>query len=398
MDLPAGSVWLDARGTQSVGHAERGIARYVSEHAEALLDLAPELIGWIGLNPDLPLPSAGDAFERSGKLVGQTSSGGPGDGDPPIYHVMSPFEAELELDEIWPPWSRSSRLVVTLYDLIPLIMREQYSADWGFWATAWIARLGLMRSAQQVLTISERTAEDAIEHLQLPEDRVTVIGSGVSDHFSSLVSSRHEGEALVRSQLPKVRPGFLLYVGGVDYRKNLDGALRGYAELPAEMRNRHQFVIVCKLPYHRRLSLRTFALDLGIESRNLLLTGFVPDRTLAALYRSCELFIFPSLYEGAGLPILEAMTCGAPVAASGISAMPELLGDPSATFDPADPADISRCIRELLEDPARLDALRESSRKVARAHTWKRVAERTVEGYERALSAPLPAGVEVGTR
>jgi glycosyltransferase involved in cell wall biosynthesis len=395
MEVAPGSVWLDARGTQSVGHAERGIARYVSEHTEALLELAPELIGWIGLNPDLPLPEAGASFERSGKLAWQAESAGTREGPPPIYHVMSPFEAELELDEIWPRWSRSSRLVVTLYDLIPLIMREQYNADWGYWATAWIARLGLMRTAHQVLTISERTAEDAIEHLRLLEDRVTVIGSGVSDRFSSLISSREEARALISSELPKVRPGFLLYVGGVDYRKNLEGALRGYAELPPALRDQHQFVIVCKLPHHRRISLRAFALDLGIEPRNLLLTGFVPDRELAALYRDCELFIFPSLYEGAGLPILEAMTCGAPVAASRASAMPEFLGDPAATFDPADPADIARCIREVLASPAMLDALRESSRREAAVHTWSRVAERTVVGYERAMSLPL--GAEVST-
>jgi glycosyltransferase involved in cell wall biosynthesis len=193
-----------------------------------------------------------------------------------------------------------------------------------------------------------------------------------------------------------VRPGFLLYVGGVDYRKNLEGAIRGYSRLPAAMRDAHQLVIACNLPYHRRLSLRTFVMDLGIESRNLLLTGFVPDRELAALYRACELFIFPSLYEGAGLPILEAMTCGAPVAASGTSAMPELLGDPAATFDPADPADIARCIREVLDSPATLEALRGSSREQAALHTWERVAKRTIEGYERALELS-PDPVELPT-
>jgi glycosyltransferase involved in cell wall biosynthesis len=117
----------------------------------------------------------------------------------------------------------------------------------------------------------------------------------------------------------------------------------------------------------------------------------VPDRELAALYRACELFIFPSLYEGAGLPILEAMTCGAPVAASGTSAIPELLGDPSATFDPADPADIARCVREVLDSPATLEALRNSSREQVAVHTWERVARRTISGYERALDfAPAP--------
>jgi glycosyltransferase involved in cell wall biosynthesis len=306
---------------------------------------------------------------------------------------MSPFEAELDLDEIWPPWSRDSRLVVTLYDLIPLIMRDRYNADWGYRATAWIARLGLLGSAHQILTISRQTAADAMERLKIPEERITVIDSGVSERFSALVGTREEAEGILRSSLPRVRPGFLLYVGGVDYRKNLEGAIRAYAELPPPMRDAHQLVIACNLAHHLRFSLRTFARGLGIESRNLLLTGFVSDRDLAALYRACELFVFPSLYEGAGLPILEAMTCDAPVAASGTSAMPELLGDTEATFDPSDPADIARAIREVLETPGRLDELRERSRRRVGLYTWRRVAERTLEGYERALRIPLESTV-----
>jgi glycosyltransferase involved in cell wall biosynthesis len=389
MTVDPGSVWLDARGIQSVGHAERGIARYVTEHARALLDLAPEAIAAVGLSPDFPVPPIADPVRESGKTAWQTRERGPDGGVPPIYHVMSPFEAELDLDEIWPPWSRSSRLVVTLYDLIPLIMHERYSADWGYMATAWIARLGLLGSAQQILTISEQTAADAISYLNIPEERITVIDSGVSDHFSSMVRTRDEADAIVRSALPKVRPGFLLYVGGVDPRKNLEGTLRAYAELPESFRDAHQLVIACNLIHHLRFSLRVLARRLGIESRNLVLTGFVSDRDLAALYRSCELFVFPSLYEGAGLPILEAMTCGAPVAVSNASAMPELLGDLEATFDPADPVDIARCVREAIETPGELERLRERSRRRAQLYTWERVAQRTLEGYERALELPF---------
>ena len=382
------SVWLDARGIQTVGHAERGIARYVTEHARALLELAPETIGGIGLNPDVPVPPIAEPLRDSGKSAWQTRDRGPRGRVPPIYHVMSPFEADLDREEIWPVWTRGSRLVITLYDLIPLIMHERYSANWGYMATAWIARLGLLGSAQQILTISQRTADDAMERLNIPEERITVIDSGVSDHFSSLVVSQDQADSILRSELPKVRPGYLLYVGGVDYRKNLEGAIRGYAELSPQMREAHQLVIACNVPYHLRFSLRVLARELGIESRNLVLTGFVSDRVLAALYRSCELFVFPSLYEGAGLPILEAMTCGAPVASSNTSAMPELLGDLDATFDPVDPADIARCMRSVFETPGKLDALRERSRRQVALHTWERVARRTLEGYERALEMP----------
>jgi glycosyltransferase involved in cell wall biosynthesis len=389
MSLVPGSVWLDARGTQTIGHAERGIARYVTEHAVALLELAPETIGWVGLSPDVPVPPIAEPLLGSGKAAWQTGNSGPAGAPPAIYHLMSPFEAEIELDEIWPRWSRGARLVVTLYDLIPLIMHERYNADWGYMATAWIARLGLLGSAHQILTISRQTAEDAMDRLNIPEDRITVIDSGVSDRFSSLVPTREEAASILRAELPKVRPGFLLYVGGVDYRKNLEGTIRAYAELPPAVRDAHQLVIACNLAHHLRFSLRIFARRLGIESRNLLLTGFVSDRNLAALYRSCELFVFPSLYEGAGLPILEAMTCDAPVAASATSAMPDLLGDGEATFDPHDPADIARCIRESLETPGTLESLRERSRRRVQIYTWERVARRTLEGYECALEIPV---------
>ncbi len=389
MALDPESVWLDARGTQSVGHAERGIARYVTEHALALLELAPDKISTVGLSPEVPVPLGAASLQHSGKAVWQTSESGPSGRMPPIYHVMSPFEADLELNEIWPTWSRGARLVVTLYDLIPLIMRERYNADWGYMATAWIARLGLLGSAQQVLTISRQTADDAMERLNIPEERITVIDSGVSDRFSSLVKTDEDATSILQSELPRVRPGFLLYVGGVDYRKNLEGTIGAYAQLPASTRDAHQLVIACNLAHHLRFTLRIFAQRLGIESRNLLLTGFVSDRELAALYRACELFVFPSLYEGAGLPILEAMTCGAPVAASGTSAIPELLGDDEATFDPADPADIARTIREALETPGKLRVLRERSVQRVQLYTWKRVARRTLEGYERALELPF---------
>ncbi len=104
---------------------------------------------------------------------------------------MSPFESRIELEDIWPDWVRGGgcRTVVTLYDLIPLVMRDRYltDANWGIWGTVWMARLGLIRAADQVLTISQQTADDAGEHLGIPEERLTVIESGVSWRLSSLV-------------------------------------------------------------------------------------------------------------------------------------------------------------------------------------------------------------------
>ena len=201
--------------------------------------------------------------------------------------------------------------------------------------------------------------------------------------------TRDEAVELLRRQRPRIRPGFLLYVGGDDARKNMEGTIRAYARVPARLRREHQLVIACRIGSLRRFELRTFAASLGIESDEIELTGFVSEEELAALYRSCGLFIFPSLYEGAGLPILEAMSCDAPVAASNSSSIPELLGDLKATFDPADPADIARCLTEVLDDPGALDRLRERSRRRLGVYTWERVVRKSLTGYERAMTIPL---------
>jgi glycosyltransferase involved in cell wall biosynthesis len=386
MSVSKGGVWLDARGTQSAAHGERGIARYIAEHIHALLEKAPGMVGAIGLDPELPVPASLQSLAGSGLITDHSPTRAP-DSLPEIYHVMSPFESALELEEIWPDWARREgvRTVVTLYDLIPLVLRDRYiDSTWGVWGAIWMARLGLIRSADQVLTISRRTADDAIEHLGIREERITVVESGVSDSLSSLVGTPAEAEAAVKG-IRRLRPGFLLYVGGDDPRKNLEGMIRAYGLLPESLREAHQLVIVCRLPLLRRVQLMRHARRLGIRRRDVVLPGFVSNSELAALYASCGLFVFPSLYEGAGLPILEAMSCGAPVAASHTSSIPEILGDLEATFDPADPEDIARCLREVLGSEGRLASLRERSRERVGLFTWERVAERTLEGYERAL-------------
>jgi glycosyltransferase involved in cell wall biosynthesis len=400
MDIPQKGVFIDARGAQAIDSADRGIGRFVFEHIKALLRLRPEAIGAIGYNPDLPLSRQLESLSGSG-LLEPISSSAVGDQHPAIYHVMSPFELTLDVDEIWPESLRGgdTRLVVTLHDLIPLVLRDAYEQmpDWGFIEPVWQARLGLVRAADHLLTNSRHTAEDATRYLGIPEERITPIESGVPNELADLVATRSEAEAVLK-RFRRLRAGFLLYVGGEDPRKNLEGTLRGYAQLPEDLRRAHQLVIACKLTGLRRLQLRREARRLGIRHGDLVLTGFVPDRELGALYRSCELFVFPSLYEGAGLPILEAMACDAPVAASRTSAMPELLGDERATFDPRDPADIARCISEVVDDRATLESLRERSRERVAHYTWERVAERSLEGYQRALERPLhpkPSGSAV---
>jgi glycosyltransferase involved in cell wall biosynthesis len=393
MAVPAGSVWLDAQAAQGEGSAERGLGRHVVEVVKALDAISPETLGSVRLDPGLPEPEALRWLADDGRLgwgLGRPRAGEP---VPSIYHVPAPFEV-VPIDRIWPEWVRSGqypvRTVVTLHDLVQLAMPEEYLQHSLALKTLYSARLGLIRHADQILAISESTAADAVEHLGVDPRRITMIGSGTSDTFSSLVSSDEKAGEILRSAYPRVRDGFILYVGGGDPRKNMEGAIDGFARLPTSTRDAHQLVVVSKLGPQASGELRVHARRLGVDDADLFFTGFVPDTELAAMYRRCSLFYFPSLYEGFGLPILEAMSCGAPVAAGNNSSIPEVLGDLRGTFDASDPNHIAATVGRLLADPEELLLLRERSRRRAAHFTWERTAEKVLEGYEVALSRPAP--------
>jgi glycosyltransferase involved in cell wall biosynthesis len=393
MSIPSRSVWIDVQGCQNTANFERGIARQAAEHTEALLRVAPDVIHTVGLTPALPVPSSLDFAQGTGKLGWVSGRGSEPDPPPSIYHVTSPFEGPtptVTLEDHWPHWARRGgvRLVITLHDLVPLLFAEHYVDPDPINFSRWLARMGIVRAADHILAVSESSAADAVEHLEVDEGRITVIDAGTSVQMASMVSSRDEAAKILDGQFPGLRDGFLFYVGGGDWRKNVTGLIEAYGRLPDAIRDRHQLVITYKLDSERRSQLEAFAREQGVGPDQLLLTGFVPDRELSALYRRCGLFVFPSLYEGAGLPILEAMACGAPVIGGNVSSVPEILGDSRATFDPADPADIAACIERTVDSEAELARLREVSAARAAHFTWDRVARKSLDGYERALGAP----------
>jgi glycosyltransferase involved in cell wall biosynthesis len=393
MTMPSRSVWVDVQGCQNVANFERGIARQAAESTEALLRVAPEVVHTVGLTPALAVPAALDFVHGTGRLGWVSGKGSDPDPRPSIYHLTSPFEGptpSVTLEDQWPGWARrpGTRLVITLHDLIPLIFSEHYIDPDPIHMSRWLARLGIVRTADHILAVSECSAADAVEHLQFDENRITVIDAGTSVQIASMVDSREEAAKVLEDKFPGLREGFLFYVGGGDWRKNVRGLIEAYGRLEDRFRERHQLVITYKLAPEMRQNLESFAAELGIHGDQLLLTGFVPDRELSALYRLCGLFVFPSLYEGAGLPILEAMACGAPVIGSNVSSVPEILGDLRATFDPADADDIARSIARTLDDEIELERLRRVSEERTAHFTWDRVARKMVEGYERALAVP----------
>ncbi|MGH2718702.1 MAG: glycosyltransferase family 4 protein [Actinomycetota bacterium] len=371
----SGPVVIDLQAAQSRHHGERGIGRWAYEFTAAVCAARPELIGAVVFNPRLPVPAVAEALAATGK-VDRTGTAA---ASARVYHVLSPFEPDEAAGAIWPEAVRGASLVVTLYDLIPELYAARYLADPG-WRRRYRTRQLLVRAADRVLAISEATRHDAISRLGLDPRRVVNVGAGISGDFAP-AAHRRQAFARAQGQVARLEPGFLLSVGGEDERKNLSGLLAGYAEVAPELRRDHQLVVACNLSDAYRAQLSAQASSLGISSR-VRFTGYVDDATLIALYQSTELFVFPPFSEGFGLPLAEAMACGALAVGSGTSATAELV-DPAGAFDPSDPSDIARAITAALGDPATRAALAAAS--AAPAPSWDQVAQKAATAYEELL-------------
>jgi glycosyltransferase involved in cell wall biosynthesis len=311
---------------------------------------------------------------------------------PDVLHVSHAFEGLGDRVPLPDMSQRAPQQIVsaTVYDLIPLIYREHYFSlpglePWYHARTAWL------RQADLLLTISEATRHDVINLLDIDATRVITVHGGIAPHFRP-VTDRSATLRELQSRYA-LHNRFVLYTGGDDFRKNVDGAIRGFAGIPEEVRRGLQLVIVCDLPDSRRAYFKSLAKRSGLESNQVLITGFVSEVDLIALYGTCEAFVFPSLYEGLGLPVLEAMACGAPVLGGDNSSIREIISRPDALFDATSPDSISERLTAVLRDRELREQLCEYGVMRARDYTWARSAALTLEAIDAALDRVREAGV-----
>ena len=268
---------------------------------------------------------------------------------------------------------------VTLYDLIPLMRKETYLTD-PHVANWYYRKLQSLKNAELLLAISGHSRQEAMDALQLPEHQVANISSAVDDIFRPRQLAP-EAEAALRQRYGLGRK-FIMYTGGIDYRKNIEGLIEAYAALPAPLRAQHQLAVVCNVGEHDRLRLQALAGRCKIPKGDLVLTGFVPDDDLVALYNLTDLFVFPSLQEGFGLPALEAMSCGVPVIGSNNSSIPEVIGRADALFDPNRVEQITAKMQQVLEQPAFGAALRAHGLQQCQLFSWDASAQKTLAAFE----------------
>jgi glycosyltransferase involved in cell wall biosynthesis len=302
---------------------------------------------------------------------------------PDFIHVGSLFEgfpdaAITSIGEDGP----GPATTATLYDLIPLVHRRHYLGDDPDTPIAryYFRKLEYVRRAALTFAISEATRQEAIEYLDLDPGAVVNISTAADPTFQRVPGGELAGsDVLGRVGLTKA---FVMYTGGPDRRKNIDGLIRGWAQLPRAVRHHRQLAVVCSVGDGQRASLRRLAADCGLAADELVLTGFVSDSDLVALYNLAELFVFPSWHEGFGLPVLEAMGCGTAVIAANTSSLPEVVGRADALFDPMDDKAIAASLQRVLIDQSFRAELQAHGLRRARMFSWQATAGRALAAFE----------------
>ncbi|MBP2834511.1 glycosyltransferase family 4 protein [Dickeya parazeae] len=273
--------------------------------------------------------------------------------------------------------------VLTHYDLIPLAMSDIYLTNESF-RKYYMDKLDNVCRADLLLTISNYTKVEALKYLERTESSVVNMSSAVNDDFWDNLGRINNVDITLEKY--GIDTDFLLYApGGFDPRKNLDRLLEAYALVPLDIRKIYKLVIASKLPVGFRDGLIWKAKELGINESELILTDYVSDTELTNLYRTCRAYIFPSLHEGFGLPVLEAMSCGAVVIASNCTSIPEAHGFYEALFDPKDPLDISKKMLLALADDEFRTNLKNHAIIQTKKFSWTTTAEIAVDAMERLL-------------
>ena len=270
------------------------------------------------------------------------------------------------------PFGLSMRRVVTIHDVIHLRFPAYFSPVQRAYARLMIGHA--CRGADAVIVDSEFGGKELLRCVPCPPEKIHVIPLGVSENFTPEQDGVSADEFRRKHNVGR---RFLLYVGSLKPHKNVSALIRSIGGL----RGLTDVQIVCVGErIEEDVALRSLCISSGIADRVRSL-GWLPETDLIAAYRAAAAVVMPSLYEGFGFPVLEAMACGTPVIGSNAASIPEVMGDAGLLFDPSSPGELSVAIQSVLDDPSFRESLREKGLRRAKLFTWKRCAEETLTLY-----------------
>jgi glycosyltransferase involved in cell wall biosynthesis len=372
-------------------HRHAGLGRYAHELLSAALAVAPEhdyrvlyYMAGAGRGPEAPLDRLPAQVLRLPAKPWRMS-------------VLLAHYARLNMDawirggdvfhatdHLLPPLRRS-KLVFTVHDLIYLFYPQYHLPLNRWYLTLMMPRF--LRRADAIIAVSENTRRDVARLLKIPAERMTVIYEGVSAAYSPALPPHEVARVRARYGLPE---RYLLFLGTLEPRKNLGALLAAYHALLARGVPLPRLVIAGRKGWlFEPIFERVRALGLAEQ---VCFTDWVPEADAPPLLAGAEAFVYPSVYEGFGLPPLEAMACGTPVITSTASSLPEIAGDAALLVAPDDTAGLAQAIERVLSDAALRADLRARGLARAAQFTWEAAARQTLAVYHQVLGTADASG------
>jgi len=288
-------------------------------------------------------------------------------------HIRLPFLGQrLELmfcpSNIAPLWiPHKTKLVLTLHDIAFKTFPKSFSKAFSLYYSFIVPRN--IQRAKQVITVSEASKQEIVRFYPEAKDKITVIPLGIHKRYRVLPGIRKKKQ--------------ILYVGSINERKNVAGVIEAFERLSED------FVLVIVGSFFGNFSLSakmSRLLERAASNKNIVFKQGLDDEALVHEYNMASCFVFPSFYEGFGLPPLEAMACGTPVITSNISSMPEVCGDAALYVDPYDVEALTRMMQRVLEDDVLQKELIVKGLEHVKAFTWEKAAEEHLKVFDRLLS------------
>ena len=300
---------------------------------------------------------------------------------PDIVHVPNLFEGwEEDLVSSIGALGHLTPIAATVYDLIPYNQQKKYLPTQRH-KDYYRRKIQSLKNADLLLAMSDYSKQEAITALGFRDESIVNISAAADTRFKPHEILQEERRVLFDRY--KITRPFIMYApSGYDERKNITGLITAFSNLPYDVRSDYQLVISARIPDEPYAKIIRHAKAAGLRDDELVITNYVGNDDLIALYNLCRLFVFPPLLEDFGLPALEAMACGAPVIGSNTTSIPEIIGRSDAMFDPTHPQEITRLMLVVLKDEGFRKNLRDHGREQAKKFSWDQSAQKAIIVFE----------------
>lgn len=299
------------------------------------------------------------------------------------FLVTSPLMHDILIPEAAP-----CKLSAILYDLIPYFFQgNTKKIDVGslrqtvypphLW-DRYVNRLNILKNYDHFFSISESTKSAFSDEMDIPQDKISTLYCGLADCYNT------QRNVSVLEKLKKnlsLPDNYLLSVTGFNFRKNIEGGIRIYSNLPQELQNKIHYVIHCSMNEDEKNTVNKWIVKYGVDGKVILSCNEIADEDLAELYRNAEIFFFPSLYEGLGLPVLEAMACGVPVISSDTSGLNEIVRDSGVLVNPYNEELFTKELANLINNEEKKKEFREKSLERIKDYSWDNAADVIIKKF-----------------